>query len=82
MGFNFEFYELEKDYDWVKITDKRSGRILFYNYPKGAASGKPRTFFSDSDWVYIQFKTDYSVVKKGFRLKIWGTKKGNSKSLL
>ena len=80
LGFTFETFELEEGYDWVKITDQVSGRVLFYNYPWGAESGKQRTFFSDSHWVYIQFRSDYSVVRKGFRLNIWSTNKGKSQN--
>lgn len=71
LGFNFGTFELEEGYDWVKITDDISGRVLFYNYPYGAASGQQRTFVSDSNRVRIRFNTDYSVTKKGFLLNVW-----------
>ena len=75
LGFNFGTFDLEEGYDWVKVTDQGSGRVLFYNYPRGAASGKQRTFVSDTNRVYIQFKTDYSVTRKGFLLNILGRPK-------
>ena len=81
LGFKFGTFELEEGYDWVKITDDISGRVLFYNDPYGAASGKQRqrlvfynlqrTFASDSNRVRIRFYTDYSVTKKGFLLNVW-----------
>merc|ERR1712227_57439 len=80
LGFSFSTFELEEGYDWVKVTDQGSGRVLFYNYPRGAASGKLKTFTSDSNRVYIQFKTDYSVTRKGFSLQIWGRPKNCFKS--
>ena len=75
LGFSFTTFELEEGYDWVKVTDRGSGRVLFYNYPRNAPSGKLKTFDSDSNSVHIQFKTDYSVTRKGFSLNIWGRPK-------
>ena len=81
IGFNFGIFDLEEGWDWVKITDQVTGRILFYNYPRGASSGKQRTFISDSNKVRVQFYSDYSVTKKGFRLYFWGRQKSKSKYL-
>ena len=75
LGFSFTTFELEEGYDWVKVTDQGTGRVLFYNYPRNAPSGKLKAFDSDSNRVYIHFKTDYSVTRKGFSLKIWGRPK-------
>ena len=80
LGFNFGTFDLEEGYDWVKVTDQVSGRVLFHNYPRGAPSGKPRTFVSDSNRVRIQFYSDYSVTKKGFLLNIWGRQKSKDKN--
>ena len=81
LGFNFGTFDLEEGWDWVKVTDQVTGRILFYNYPRGASSGKQRTFVSDSNRVQVQFYSDYSVTRKGFRLYFWGRQKSKSKYL-
>ena len=73
IGFNFETFDLEEGYDWVRITDQVSGKVLFHNYPRGAASGEQRIFGSDSHRVLIEFYTDYSVTRKGFNLKLWAS---------
>ena len=79
-GLNFGTFDLEDGWDWVKITDGVTGRILFHNYPRGASSGKPRTFVSDSNQVRVQFYTDFSVSKKGFLLNIWTRQKSKFKT--
>ena len=81
LGFNFGHFDLEEGYDWVKVTDQGSGRVLFHNYPKGAALGKHRTFVSDTNKVKTEFYTDHSETRKGFLLNIWGRKKSKSKVL-
>ena len=70
LGFNFDTHVLEYYWDYVKVTDEWTGRVLFQ-------SGKfmSRTFVSDSNIVHIQFKTDRSVTMKGFKLNVWKRQK-------
>merc|ERR1711971_407844 len=73
LGFNFGTFELEYFWDWVEVTDEWTGRVLFHSGI--AASEQHRTFVSDSSMVHIQFKTDYSITRKGFKLDIWKRQK-------
>ena len=68
----FEIFDCEREYDWVKITDKDGTRLGFFDGEVNSDDDwRTKEMVSNADTVEVLFHTDRSDTRGGWRLN-WG----------
>ena len=65
----FDDFECEEEYDTVTITDKDGTRLGFFGFSDD--DWRTKEMLSNTDTVEVQFHTDASGYRKGWKLN-WG----------
>jgi hypothetical protein len=58
---------IEKNYNFLEVFDKNS--VRYQSIGKFTGSNQTATLVSSSNSLTVSFKTDYSIVGKGFKLR-------------